>query len=823
MNAAQSIQDTTHVMREVENACNKIAPTWPLDQLIAVNPFWQMRQMSFHETAAYLKSIYNISCLRKRSDYLEDFRQNKFNESDIALAIKNQNSSWTLDDIKGWLNTSTKQINFWKNFSDWIDDFDVHNNRILWRDEITHQVSQFCAAFFQKDHHLTSEHLYTEWREVIKHDRGIEIIMSHSGLLNEVQQLPDDPSELILLALTEMDIPNQVTQAYCHSLLLHVNGWASWIAYCEWQANLKGESLSQMTEILAIRLAWELILFRHYKNKFSNFKKMHFAFCDQLKNYKQLFNQHLKAIEPAVICQSAVELHYQSNLNQQLKNSFQSFNKSISAGDSSVNTESSISTKASEMSTPTLQAVFCIDVRSEVIRRALEAQSQAIETFGFAGFFGLPIEYRPVGSQFSRPQLPGLLPAKITVREKPKHIVKDDKKIAFKFEKSARFKNWSQGDASAFSMVEALGFYKAWDLVKKTFIGHHYFNPLNITRPHQQWELFQNGEQVSIKQQAELAKNILGAMGISHFADTVLLVGHGSQTQNNPHACGLDCGACGGQNGSINVQVLAQILNHPEVQSILATEGLDLASVTFLPALHNTTKDSIEIISDADVDNEIKSWLEAAQQQAQQERAQNIGIEANIAAKQRSKAFEERTRDWSQIRPEWGLANNASFIVAPRDLTKNIDLSGRTFLHDYYWKKDTDFKVLELILTAPMLVTNWINMQYNASVTDNRHYGSGNKVLHNVVGGHIGVFEGNGGDLRIGLPMQSLHDGKQWMHRPLRLSVYVQAPLDAISAIIDQHQVVQDLVYNQWLFLFALDETGNLHKKIKSGWQLIND
>ena len=40
-----------------------------------------------------------------------------------------------------------------------------------------------------------------------------------------------------------------------------------------------------------------------------------------------------------------------------------------------------------------LQAVFCIDVRSEVYRRALEAQSAEIETIGFAGFFGMAVEF----------------------------------------------------------------------------------------------------------------------------------------------------------------------------------------------------------------------------------------------------------------------------------------------------------------------------------------------------------------------------------------------------------------------------------------------
>ena len=112
-------------------------------------------------------------------------------------------------------------------------------------------------------------------------------------------------------------------------------------------------------------------------------------------------------------------------------------------------------------------------------------------------------------------------------------------------------------------------------------------------------------------------------------------------------------------------------------------------------------------------------------------------------------------------------------------------------------------------MTAPMVVTNWINLQYYASVTDNLKYGSGNKLLHNVVGGNIGVFEGNGGDLRIGLARQSLHDGKNWRHQPLRLSVYIAAPREAMTAIIHKHAHISDLINNQWMFLFQLDVAGN--------------
>jgi uncharacterized protein YbcC (UPF0753/DUF2309 family) len=104
-----------------------------------------------------------------------------------------------------------------------------------------------------------------------------------------------------------------------------------------------------------------------------------------------------------------------------------------------------------------------------------------------------------------------------------------------------------------------------------------------------------------------------------------------------------------------------------------------------------------------------------------------------------------------------------------------------------------------------MVVGHWINFQYYASTVDNGRYGSGNKLLHNVVGGHLGVFEGNGGDLRIGLSMQSLHDGERWMHPPLRLGVFIEAPRTAIDAVLDKHPKVRELVENEWLHLFQLD------------------
>ena len=126
-------------------------------------------------------------------------------------------------------------------------------------------------------------------------------------------------------------------------------------------------------------------------------------------------------------------------------------------------------------------------------------------------------------------------------------------------------------------------------------------------------------------------------------------------------------------------------------------------------------------------------------------------------------------------------------------------------MNDYEWEADPELGVLTSIMTAPMVVTNWINMQYHASTVDNHRYGSGNKVLHNVVGGNIGVFEGNGGDLRIGLPMQSLHGGQTLRHRPLRLSVFIEASRSALDTVIDAQPIVHDLVLNGRLTLLRIE------------------
>jgi uncharacterized protein YbcC (UPF0753/DUF2309 family) len=431
-----------------------------------------------------------------------------------------------------------------------------------------------------------------------------------------------------------------------------------------------------------------------------------------------------------------------------------------------------------------------------------------IQTFGFAGFFGLPIEHRIPGLGGSQARCPVFLVPPLRSSDSKSGIEASefDQLILQRVdarESKRTWKRFKEAASSCFTFVETIGLSYGVELVKDAF-GFSSKSSRDKGAP---------GflDKLSTADRASLAEDILKGLGLlENFARIVLFCGHGSATKNNPYASGLDCGACGGHVGDANARLAAALLNQADVRTELSERGILIPSDTvFIGGLHNTTTDEVSLFdyeaADARLIEQLAVSLDQAGLLCATERSARFGEAAeqsNIVSAVRS-----RSRDWSQVRPEWALAGNAAFIVAPRIWTAEANLQSRAFLHEYSAKSDPKGTVLESIIAGPMVVGSWINLQYFGSSTDNAHFGSGHKSIHNVVGG-VGVALGNEYDLRPGLPFQSVHDGEKLIHEPLRLHACIAADTKILDGILERQDHVRHLVENGWVHLIALGEDG---------------
>jgi len=812
------------ITARIAAACERIAPTWPLDQFIAVNPYWGWRGSAAPHAAAMLGALAGTALTMPRAWFRSEHAAGRLAAEDIHASATSLGdptmADAALDVLLQSIDHAQPVLHTMALATDVRDLGGPPQPGQTWADLVTHQISQHCAAHFdrwQGSWHPSSDaDLFSGWRIQLSASHGVKWRHGAGWARTQIAALPAQPGATIAELLDALAIPEAGQESYLTALLLSVNGWAAWCAYRRWKARLVDADDDEIVGLLAIRIAWEWLL-RSDAEARAGTEAEAAVWTKWTHSWARAQDTvHAIASEQRVdwVLQGAVERAYQGTLISALADA-----------------------EPAPTRVPAVQAAFCIDVRSEVFRRALEAASPDAHTRGFAGFFGLPISYTPAGSALTRPQLPGLLTPALNVTDTTAHGSELERITNERGAALGNRRAWSMfrsAPSSVFSFVESMGLLYGPKLVKDS---------LARTAAPPKWENDGLSAESSARLRphmslidddpaaaAEIAERVLNAMGLTDgFAPLVLLCGHGSQTANNPHAAGLDCGACGGQTGEVNARALADLLNSDDVRAHLATMGVVVPVTTrFVPALHNTTTDEVQLF-DTDLLPEdcgaqlsqLQQWLASAGDRARGERAASLDLGglAN-SSEQLKQAILERANDWSQVRPEWGLAGNACFIVAPRGRTRHIDLAGRSFLHDYDWQLDSDLSVLTLIMTAPMVVTNWINMQYHASTVDNRRYGSGNKMLHNVVGGRLGVFEGNGGDLRLGLSMQSLHDGHTLRHPPLRLSVFIEAPRAGIDAVIDEHTVVHDLVANGWLHLLRIEPTtGDVERWTSDGWQ----
>lgn len=828
--------DPDSLARVLSEVQDRIAPLWPLKDFVAVNPFVGMTGQSFLKVVRSLARVRDGQMLMPIGYYLDRVKTGRILTEDVDQALRQ-----CVEDYPQWYaGQSVERMLASVAFDDdmgrsqgsgrcyyTVAEQSDSQAGSGWAARITHEITKHCAAHYDEGQAMWSSPwkglpLYEAWRQVAMRDRRMEK-WGIDGFRSWVATLPESPEAAISHLLAIVDVPREHCGNWLWCQLLSISGWASSVKYRVRRSGFASECSNDLVGLIAIRLAYDVALYKSLGGEPLGplWPVGGFGFGDEIDSEIEPCD----AVMVGYWLQVAAEVAYRRELGGSLM-------ANRASGAEKVVESTAAARKR-------VQMVFCIDVRSEVLRRHLESVSGEVETFGFAGFFGLPMAYRSAASTAAVSQLPVLLSPSFEVKEgwrgcdhgqpdgtggawlERRYDLRALRKVVKVFQTSA---------ASCFSFVEAVGLaycvrLAAASLGWSSVAASGRYDGVASSDRHRLGPILGSAMAgdagaLDIDRRAAMAESILRNLGLTDgFARLVVLCGHASETVNNPYRSGLDCGACGGHSGEPNARVAAALLNDPEVRNRLKASGIHMPDdVWFLPAVHNTTTDGIEFYdvhqmprSHLDDLSELTRLAEEAGRLARIERGRRMGLADGDRVASRG-------RHWSEVRPEWGLAGNAALVVAPRSRTIGMNLDGRTFMHSYDQRRDVDGKVLELIMTAPMVVANWINMQYYASSVDNRVYGSGNKVLHNVVG-QFGILEGNAGDLRTGLPWQSVHDGVRFQHEPLRLLVVIEASRSAIGEVIRKHAIVRDLIHGGWVSLVAIDNE-RLHRYASDGgWE----
>lgn len=761
------------IIKTIRDISDQLVKNWPLYSFVTSNPLSGLEDRPFEEAIRELRKHINISGYPSASAFEQaldrgfidaEILNNELSANGISLpapdALLKMKELEPVEDRRPELN-------------------DTDRNLIKWLSVFLDQGSLEWPMPYRE------EGFYKAWKKNARYDHKLP-------KRHQMDGLPDDAIDALEVLLASA--PEEDLQSILKYHLLALPGWTGYIKY-RMEANGEWQNAFPIThtDYLAVRLSICSQFGKDYLHKEVD------SNAQDLREEDAMKSAWLRAME----------LTYRKELKEQL---------------SSQRTD-----REEETDRPEAQMVFCIDTRSERIRRAVE-QSGRYETFGYAGFFGVAMDYHHPEKNIFTKSCPPILDAQFDAREslRPQQEEAAD---TFHFYNSLqnafnefRFTLKNNIPAS-FGYVESSGFFYGVTMILRTLFPTFAARLLDAARErkgHPEWfnkaELSSKGvatdrnPPLSVAEKTTIAKAAFDLMGWESFAPLVVFAGHGSQTANNPFGSSLDCGACAGNKGRHNARVLADICNEKEIRTNLS-ELYDIQipeDTLFVAAEHNTTSNAFEFFdqhipeSKSEQLRTLKADLLTAQHLANLEQFELT----NGDPKHTHYEGQRRTSDWAETRPEWGLAGNASFIIGSRSLSSDLDLKARSFLHSYEWEKDPDGTKLEAILLGPMVVTQWINNHYYFAATDNDIFGSGSKTTHNVTG-KFGVVQGNGGDLKSGLPLESLReDDTLLQHFPLRLSVFIHAPQDRVQAILEKHpDSLNRLVQNEWIHLSIIDPT----------------
>ncbi|MFN3786511.1 MAG: putative inorganic carbon transporter subunit DabA, partial [Thiothrix sp.] len=269
---------------------------------------------------------------------------------------------------------------------------------------------------------------------------------------------------------------------------------------------------------------------------------------------------------------------------------------------------------------PSAQFIFCMDDREESVRRHLEEIAPDIETFGAAGVFGLPNNWRALDAprplklaqpvvtavhelrEVPTPAAQAYLPTYLrrlrwvnALRRVQNHRMRHD--VLYALLSLPVLAPWALLDLLGRSLMPATyqRWLNRWQQRSKrklpTRVQYTAQEPLACpSAEHNQlgWSFTEKVEKVAA---------FLKLTGFTrNFAPLVVLMAHRSRHLNNPHILGYGCGACSGRFGGPNARAFASMANEAAVREQLAKQHNIIIpdSCWFTAAEHDTTSDDVD-------------------------------------------------------------------------------------------------------------------------------------------------------------------------------------------------------------------------------------
>lgn len=661
-----------------------------------------------------------------------------------------------------------------------------------------------------------------------------------------------EPGDIILQELEAMKIPADKRESYLLDILFDLKGWAGMVNKLElepWQATVKAPAIKLSEFIAAVLLiessvdsffahaySLDIHLIRGRKEELRlNGFQLSLGLYQITKTMKldERWVQKLKVSEALELIDGVDAAEHIHNIRLWHEAFEHHYHRQA--------IQTLMSRKENQTKNPetAAQVLFCIDDREESIRRHVEEVDPRLRTYGVVGFFGIDMKFSTYKHDRLIHQCPPVVQPSRIVTE----VAIDSEKgsflrkiynvlgitdLAFYYQSRTMFRGLITtlilGTLSILPMFLQVFFPERARKIKSNFFG--FFSADLKTEI-----LIEKTDALhgyDVKEMAGIVRAVFDMCGIrDNFSPMIILLGHGSSSNNNPFRQAYGCGACGGNAGIPNSRGFAKMANDPRVRRQLKEDGFHIpVSTVIVSGFHDTCTDEISFFDLDKVPNLDRKQLDEVSQNLNEacrrnalERCQRFSLEeartdANVAIKH----VRERALDPAQPRPEYGHSKNALAIVARRDLTKGLFLNRRAFLHSYDWELDPEGKILAQVVLGGVPVAVNINMDYYFSLVDNENFGCGSKLPLNLTS-LLGVMTGSQGDLRIGLARQMVE-----IHEPIRNMTIIEAPLERVQKLFASNARLRNILHQHWMRLVVFDpQTGKWHQYGHQSWNELID